>query len=112
MLDVLEASLLGVCARPQPPGDGGGPEARNADLLRSRMERAGLSRIEFANFFGVELESVHDWLAGRVPIPAWVHAAVQVLALVNVSARRSVLREAARGGRNHETHPFARIEDL
>jgi DNA-binding transcriptional regulator YiaG len=113
MLDMLEAGLLGVCARPPDAStDGATPEARNAELLRARMERAGLSRLEFANLFGVELDLVHEWLAGRVPIPAWVHAAVQVLALVNVSARRSVLRQAARTARNHETHPFARIEDL
>jgi hypothetical protein len=91
-----------------------GEGATAPHILRVRMELAGLNKGSFATAFGVAPESVEEWLAGSVPVPAWVLPAIRMYEMLSASARQKVLRTpAARAGkRPGNTHPFACIEEL
>lgn len=122
LLDELEQRLRGA----QTGVNGTGPEhtihwnfsasggATPPDILRIRMDLAGLTRASFSTAFGISPESVEEWLSGGAPIPAWVIPAIRVYEMLSASAREKLLRtrSARAGGRSRNTHPFACIEEL
>lgn len=91
-----------------------GPAPASAQILRARMDLAGLTKSSFAAAFGIPVEVVEEWLSQETPVPPWVLPAIRVFELLSDPARQQVLRSpAARAGKRLENkHPFARIEEL
>ena len=91
-----------------------GGECTAPQMLRVRMELAGLTKSLFATTFGVMPECVDEWLSGSVAAPPWVVPAIRMYEMLSVPARQEVVRTpAARAGkRARNTHPFACIEEL
>ncbi len=83
-------------------------------LLRTEMERASLTPAELARLAEVPRQDVEDWLAARIPTPAWVLTTVQLAALLTPSVRRKILRQPLGPAilPTPTIHPFSRIEDL
>lgn len=113
ILDALEAGILALRSRnghsaPQSPG------AMTGAVLRAEIARMGLTAGEFARAASVPREEVEGWLEDRIPVPAWVPAALRMLALLTPSARRTLLNASAlrTGKRPERSHPFSRIEEL
>lgn len=113
MLDILETEVevlrsLAVLAVPR------GFAVVAPSLLRAELERAALTPGEFARIAEVSRQDVEDWLASRIPAPAWVLITVQLAALLTPSVRRKMLRQPL--GKAiipiGKAHPFSRIEDL
>jgi hypothetical protein len=89
-------------------------------VLRSQMDRAGLSEAEFSAIFGISPGLLQDWLAGTRPVPSWVLPTIQMLYLLSPAVRQRLLRDMPlQQGKMPEpprkqikSHPFSRIEDL
>lgn len=92
----------------------GGYAAVEPSLLRSEMERAGLTASELSRIIDVSRKEVEDWLAARAPTPAWALTTVQLSALLAPSVRRKLLRQSLGQAiqPKSKSHPFSRIEDL
>ena len=84
------------------------------DILRVRMELAGLTKTSLSTVFGVPPDRLEEWLSGSVPEPAWVVPAIRLFEMLPASARQKVLRTTAArpGKRTGNMHPFACIEEL
>lgn len=113
LLDALEtevAALRSLAAMAVPRGFA----VVAPSLLRTEMERASLSPGEVARLAEVPRQDVEDWLAARIPTPAWVLTTVQLAALLTPSVRRKLLRQPIGpvATPTPTTHPFSRIEDL
>src|SRR6188474_3705646 len=92
MLDVLETEVetlrsLAVLAVPR------GFAVVAPTVLRAELERAALTPTEFARIAEVSRQDVEDWLASRIPTPAWVLITIQLAALLTPSVRRKMLRQ-------------------
>ncbi len=121
LLDTLEAGIVNErMSRPKkasvPIADSISPES-----LESQIEKCGLSATEFGSIFGVEPESVREWLAGRNGIPHWVQPALQIYELLGLGARRKILTRPKpvplpspppRTEAPLKPHPFSRLQDL
>lgn len=121
MLDALEAGIVNErMSRPKkasvPSTDSISPES-----LESQIEKCGLSAAELGAIFGVEPETVREWLGGRSGIPHWVQPALQIYELLGLGARRKILTRpkpvplpapSPRTGAPVKTHPFSRLQDL
>lgn len=113
MLDALETEVaalrsLAVLAVPR------GYAVVAPSVLRSELEKAALTPLEFARIAEVHREDVENWLANRVPTPAWVLITIQLAALLTPSVRRKMLRQPLGNAiiPIQKVHPFSRIEDL
>jgi hypothetical protein len=113
MLDALETEVAGlrslaVLAVPR------GYAVVAPSALRTELEKAALTPLEFARIAEVPREDVEDWLTSRVPTPAWVLITIQLAALLTPSVRRKRLRQSLGNAiiPIQKVHPFSRIEDL
>lgn len=95
---------------PLPPG-----------VLRSQMEKAGLTNGEFSAIFGISPNVLQDWLGGHRPVPSWVLPTIQMLYLLSPAVRQRLLQEhplresvdsPPSEPKRIRSHPFSRIEDL
>src|SRR5512146_1804987 len=87
MLDALEAGIAELRSR--------GGHSPNAGYRYGQMtpagfgtevERSGIPAGELARILGVSRQELDQWLDGRSPVPAWVPAAMRMLALLTPSA--------------------------
>jgi alpha-beta hydrolase superfamily lysophospholipase len=113
LLDALEievAALRSLAAMAVPRGFA----VVAPSLLRTEMERASLSPGDLARLTEAPRQDVEDWLAARIPTPAWVLTTVQLAALLTPSVRRKLLRQPIGPAATPTLtiHPFSRIEDL
>ncbi len=113
LLDALEtevAALRSLAAMAVPRGFAVVAPA----LLRTEMERASLTPAELARLADVPRQDVEDWLAARIPTPAWILTTVQLAALLTPSVRRKMLLHPLGPPiiTTPTIHPFSRIEDL
>jgi len=113
MLDVLETEVaalrsLAILAVPR------GFAVVAPSALRAELEKAALTPLEFARIAEVPGQDVEDWLASRIPVPAWVLLTIQLAGQLTPSVRRKIVRQPL--GRAiipiQKVHPFSRIEDL
>ena len=120
LLDTLEAGIVNERMNrpkkaPAPSADSISPES-----LELQIEKCGLPPAEFGALFGVEPETVRDWLAGRTGVPHWVQPALQIYELLGLAARRKFLTRPkpaplpppARTDAPVKPHPFSRLQDL
>jgi hypothetical protein len=107
-IEMLTALTAGLQA------DAGASAPLDGKALRVRLDLAGLSKAQFAGFFGLPVSSVESWLAGERPIPSWVVPSIHMLELLTPAARRSLMKSPPprNGTRPVNRHPFARIEEL
>ena len=113
MLDVLE-SLVERLRAEKKPVKRDSVNLLSADSLRTQIEKAGLSREDFAALFEVPYDTFQDWLSGRGSIPAWIQPALQMLNLLSATERKRLLNrpKAALHNAAGDKHPFSRLEEL
>lgn len=113
MLDALEAELKALRSV-SVMANSHGFAAVAPSVLRTELERAGLTPTEFSRIAGVPRVEMEDWLNDRHPVPAWVLVPIQLAALLTPSVRRKMLRQPLGKAiiSTQKVHPFSRIEDL
>jgi len=89
-------------------------------VLRSQMEKAGLTETEFSAIFGISPGILQEWLGGLRPVPSWVLPTIQMLYLLSPAVRQRLfqdhpVQQAIKQQpelKQLRSHPFSRIEDL
>jgi DNA-binding transcriptional regulator YiaG len=113
MLDAVESGISVLRSRRMTGEPPTRVTADAAAALRAELQNAGVSTSEFARAASVSQDDVEAWTAGVSPVPEWVPAALRLMTLLTLSARRKLLYgQAGAQLRPANSHPFSRIEEL
>jgi DNA-binding transcriptional regulator YiaG len=122
LLEAMDASVAALLSRIEAlsaltagmQADNGASAPLDGPALRVRLDLAGLSKTEFAAFFGIPVASVQSWLNDERPTPSWVLPSIHMLELLTPAARRSLMKSPPprNGNKPVNRHPFSRIDEL